>query len=174
MLAIASSSTTDDTSAAFCWHRRSSHCPFLNVVAEAVALRSKHRKWVPQTVGLCHCSQSSYNWGCCWPSPRHASADILPAHCPFDVSQGLISDRHVLLAGSQVPETDCVLATLDLQQLLDERGVSLGGAVLHDDDSAAALDVMASAAGLTGVPGSAGMLHEILKYYQSIEKCTLT
>ena len=55
-----------------------------------------------------------------------------------------------------MPETDCVLATLDLQQLLDERGVSLSDAPLHDQDPAGALDALAPAAGLTGVPGSAG------------------
>ncbi|KAK9831627.1 hypothetical protein WJX74_003237 [Apatococcus lobatus] len=60
------------------------------------------------------------------------------------------------LPGSAVPETDCVLATLDLQQLLDERGVSLSNQQLDEDDGEDVPGVMAAAADLSGVPGSAG------------------
>lgn len=66
-------------------------------------------------------------------------------------------------AESGIPETDCVLATLDLQQLLDERGISLRDAV--PDDSAGLPGLAACLEpthGLTGVPGSAGESSPVL------------
>ena len=55
-----------------------------------------------------------------------------------------------------MPETDCVLATLDLQQLLDEQGIHLD-AEQPDDTPDDFLRSLGSAQGLSGVAGSAGM-----------------
>ena len=75
----------------------------------------------------------------------------------------------MLVEGLEVPETDCVLATLDLQQLLDERGVDLGAEQPAESDLADVPVAMAAAAGASGVPGSAGEPSPLLCHCQMEE-----
>ena len=75
----------------------------------------------------------------------------------------------MVVAEIEEPETDCVLATLDLQQLLDERGVDLCAEHPAETDLADAPGAMAAAAGASGVPGSAGMPSTLLCHRQVAE-----
>ncbi len=67
----------------------------------------------------------------------------------------MVFQAAIACAGIETPETDCVLATLDLQQLLDQQGIHL-----RDAEPDAGVEGLPSSidrhAGLSGVPGSAG------------------
>ena len=72
-------------------------------------------------------------------------------------------------AGSESPETDCVLATLDLQQLLDQQGISLANAE-PDDGRESLAGSLEPHHHLSSVPGSAG---ELLPENRSMTGCWL-